>query len=472
MTRAKLKISSLGLVVMVVVLIVDIFFMLLINSDFNNKAYFILPCLTFSALYFLFALYLKSRFGSSLVGELGFIYVGIVLIYTIVPALNIANGLADGDPIALLNPSNSMVLNQLWRHTLFVFGFVCGYPLTRGARSLSGIKSAINIRIENRTIKFLLIFLLLSIAYLVLMSAPIETYYDAYSRYEGLSWGLGKIASVCIRFKSAIYVIVMTLMFLNYKQYRIALPLFVVIICGFELIFSFGARIQVFTILIQYLCLYTLLVKPVPLRNIFLIATIFIPLFFLVEVVRLGVGFQDADSVIDGISFQLPWEFNAVFYTGFHLYSERFAGKMPNIEWPMFFNDFISIFTFNDFLHWNPMQWYYLNFFPNAPVAPYTLGPIADSAIWGGEIDLFFRGIFNGIFFGLITRWFSLYKNKWWALSIYIFCCGASIITLKYSVFYILTPLVKNMLPVILVVILFRKLIKRNQINLSSGISA
>jgi hypothetical protein len=211
----------------------------------------------------------------------------------------------------------------------------------------------------------------------------------------------------------------------------------------------------------QYLCLYTLLVRPIPLKSIFLISAIFIPLFFLVEVVRLGVGFQGVDTAIDGISFQLPWELNAVFYTGFHLYAERFGG-MPGIEWPMFFNDIISIFTFNDFLKWNPMQWYYLNFFPNAPVAPYTLGPIADSAIWGGELDLFFRGVLNGLFFGAITCWFSIYKNKWWALSIYIFCCGASIITLKYSIFYILTPLFKNMLPVILLVLFFRKLLKKS----------
>jgi hypothetical protein len=297
------------------------------------------------------------------------------------------------------------------------------------------------------------------------MSAPVETYYDAYSRYEGLSWSLRKIASICIRFKSAIYVITMSLMFLHYKKYQFLLLFFVVITCGFELIFSFGARIQVFITLIQYLCLYTLLVKPIPLRNIFFISAILIPLFFLVEVVRLGVGFQGVDAAIDGISFQLPWEFNAVFYTGLHLYAERSAGAMPYLEWPMFFNDFISIFTFNDFLRWNPMEWYYLNFFPSAPVAPYTLGPIADSAIWGGEIDLFFRGMLNGLFFAAITCWFSLYKNKWWALSIYIFCCGASIVTLKYSIFYILTPLVKNMIPVILTVLLFRKLIKKNRFN-------
>lgn len=465
----KLKTSSLAMLGILVLLVMEAFLLPLMSGDWDGVAYFVFPCLSIALIYFLFSLYLTSRFGPNLVGELGFIYIGIALIYTIVPAFNIANGLVEGDPITLLNPTNRMVLEQLWRHTLFVFGFVCGYPLIRGSQPLSNIEPKMNVRMESLAINFLLILLLLSVTYLVLMSAPVETYYDAYSRYEHLSWGLGKIASISIRFKSAIYAIVMTLMFLNYKRYRIALPLFILIICGFELIFSFGARIQVFTILIQYLCLYTLVVKRIPLRDILLISAIFIPLFFLVEVVRLGVGIQGAGAAIDGISFQLPWEFNAVFYTGLHLYIERLGGSMPFVEWPMFFNDFISIFTFNDFLQWNPMEWYYLNFYPNAPVAPYTLGPIADSAIWGGEVDLFFRGIFNGLFFGLIARWFSSYKNRWWALSIYVFCCGASIITLKYSVFYILTPLAKNMLPVILMVVCFMKFISMNRIDLSAS---
>ena len=52
------------------------------------------------------------------------------------------------------------------------------------------------------------------------------------------------------------------------------------------------------------------------------------------------------------------------------------------------------------------MVWYAKNYFPNSTVAPFTLGPIADSAIWGGEIDLFFRGLINGILFALLIKWF------------------------------------------------------------------
>ena len=124
----------------------------------------------------------------------------------------------------------------------------------------------------------------------------------------------------------------------------------------------------------------------------------------------------------------------------------------------MFFNDFISLVTFADFTRWNPQYWYARNYFPDAIVPPETMGPIAESAIWGGEVDLLFRSLINGAFFAYLVRWFLRRKDKWWGVAIYVYCYATCVMTLKYSVFYILTPLLKTVLPTLLVVEVVRRL--------------
>ena len=80
----------------------------------------------------------------------------------------------------------------------------------------------------------------------------------------------------------------------------------------------------------------------------------------------------------------------------FHLYFERKHNIMPSSDWRMFFNDFISIIPFIDHITYNPQYWYARNNFPTADVPPTTMGILADSAIWGGELDLLLRSLING----------------------------------------------------------------------------
>jgi hypothetical protein len=123
----------------------------------------------------------------------------------------------------------------------------------------------------------------------------------------------------------------------------------------------------------------------------------------------------------------------------------------------MFFNDIISIIPFIDHIKYNPQYWYARNYFPKAVVPPTTMGVLADSAIWGGEWDLLVRALINGALFALLTRWFLRRREKWWALTIYIYCFATCIMTLKYSVLFQLAPLFRVILPsLFLAEVLFR----------------
>ncbi len=185
--------------------------------------------------------------------------------------------------------------------------------------------------------------------------------------------------------------------------------------------------------------------------------------FSVIEMVRSAdLDFSTFKETISQEQGMPAGELGAVYVTGFHLYSERSQGTLPPIEWQAFFNDFISLVPLVDQTKWHPMYWYARNYFPDAVVPPLTLGPIAESALWGGEIDLIIRGFINGTLFAFLMRWFAREGGKWQVMTIYIFCYSTCIMCLKYSIFYHLAPLVKVILPLLLIVSVLVKDIQRS----------
>ncbi len=246
-------------------------------------------------------------------------------------------------------------------------------------------------------------------------------------------------------------------MFRNYRRYRLYIWSFVLLRAVQEVQGSLGARIDAFMILVAALLLYHYAVNKITLSRGLLAALACGLVFSVIETVR----FAEDLSVMKETEFQargMPAaELGAVFVPGFHLYSERSAGSLPPIEWQVFFNDFISLVPLADQTKWHPMYWYAKSYFPSAVVPPLTLGPIAESALWGGEIDLLLRGFINGVLFAFLMRWFARDGGKWQVMTVYCFCYSTCIMCLKYSIFYHLPHLEKVILPVVLIVSVLAK---------------
>lgn len=413
------------------------------------------PILAVILIYAIFIFRLKKQIGNNLFCELGFIYVSLIVLYTVLPGFVLIYGMMrPGDPIAVMLDKVSIKTYEIslhfWRHFLFILSFSAGYLIFRGREELISLE----IKASNHSIIVLLtIIILICMLFLSSMSAPVTSYFDNYTRYEHLPSFLRKFASILIRFKTGFYVILVTLLFSNYQRYKRITPIIVMLICLYELLYSHGSRIYIFIILIQSFFLYNYYVSMINFKKLVLYASLLIIVFSSIEVLRLlDMNMKETKNVMSKEGIKPPGELGAIFMPGFHLYSERRNGTLPKTEWQMFFYDFISPFTFNSDTKWNPMYWYARNYFPQSIVPPFTLGPIADSAIWGGEIDLFFRGLINGAFFALIVRWFLKRRVKWWAVTIYTYFFSYSIITLKYSVFFYLTPLIKDLLPTLILV--------------------
>jgi hypothetical protein len=443
-----------------------------------EKLCIVWPTLAAVTIFMVFSIILRSWVGDNLLGELGFLYLALAVAYTIFPAftflitdLNLASGWV-WENLSLLLPAPSELAVHLWRHVLFLFGITSGYLLVRGRKTPQAINIKDTEGKDGLTIVFLFGMITICVLCISLMSAPVSTYIDNYTRYDHLSWFSRKFVSVCARMKEGLYVALITFLFINYKKYKLLIYASIIGMSTYELVYSFGSRIESFFVLLMTICLYHYFVKPVSLKRGLLVCVAITVFFSAVEVFRsYDFDMSQAEIVASDRGIQPASEFGAVYFTGFHLYSERTQGTMPPKEWPMFFNDFISLVTPNDFVRWNPQHWYARAYFPDAIVPPETLGPIADSAIWGGEIDLLLRSLINGAFFAYLVRWFISRKDRWWGVAIYVFCYATCIMTLKYSIFYHLNPLLKTFLPTIFLIEMLRRFLpSRRESGLEGGL--
>jgi hypothetical protein len=271
------------------------------------------------------------------------------------------------------------------------------------------------------------------------------------------------------------YTILLTLLFSKYKHYKWLVYAVVASLCIIETVYSYGSRIYSMIILLQSFFLYNYFVRSVKIKFVIVASVTLMTLFSAIEIIRLqDVKSVDIQDSLSEKGIGVPGELGAVYFPSFQLYNDRKRNALPARDWQMFFFDFISPFTFNSDTRRNPMWWYAINYYPSVEVPPFTIGPIAESALWGGELDLLCRGIINGLFFACIVNWFIQKREKFWAVAIYVYCYSFSIITIKYSIFFYLTPLVKELIPTILIILFFIMFVQKSrfdnkQLSIESG---
>ncbi|MDR3670300.1 MAG: hypothetical protein P4L36_05620 [Holophaga sp.] len=435
-----------------------------------NKALIILPVIATILVFTAFVSILKSRVGLNLFGEVGFIYLTLAVAYTIFPAITFLLAdldMASGwlwDTLSLLLPSPAALGAHLWRHVLFIAGVSIGYLLVRGKSGPPKRTEAVKERSDSALIVMLASIILCCMFWVYYLSAPVVVYWDHYTRFEHLGWFSMRFIYICLTLKTGGYFILLALSFPYWKTHRLLILAVVAGLVVYETSYTMGQRIESLTILLAAICLYHYHVKPVTLKMGMVAFLGILALFTAVEIFRLvGFNFSMAQSSVAQEGLRPASEFGAVYFTSFHLYAERAQGSLPPRNWQLLFNDFLSLIPFIDHTQWNPQYWYARYYFPDAIVPPQTLGPIAESAIWGGEIDLAIRSLINGAIFAWLVRWFLKRKDHWWAMAIYAYLYATCVMTLKYSVFYQLTPLVRILVPSLLVAYLIRKAIRFNR---------
>lgn len=407
------------------------------------------PVIFFIYLFLIFFYILKNKLGENIFVEIGFLNVAFLLIYTIFPAFLIIGGmLLDDNPLTSLLPDNFEAGKHFWRHFILASGIVIGFLFFRGNTGIKIYKPIKNVNNHNLILLFCIFIIIFSNFMFLTFSAPVETYYENYTRFDHLPTPLRMLISIFIRLNWGLYSLIFLFLFLNYEKYKKVIPYIVIVLIALDIFISKGSRIQSLLTIVGIFCLYNIYVNKINFSKIILSGISIVFIFTLIAALRIDQGGIEA---LDFASFilNLSGELGSVYYTGFHLYEQRSLDILPYAPWQMFFYDFWAVTPFLDVTSWAPINWYHLNYFPDALVPPMTLGPIANSALWGGEFDLFFRGILCGMFYALMTRMFLSNRDNWIITAIYVFCFSTTIYIMKYSIFYHMQLIIKTLLPVI-----------------------
>lgn len=426
-----------------------------------NTLLIIQPVLASISVFSAFTFVLWNKFRDHLFGEIGFIYLVLILVYTISPAIKfyilefeIPIGF-DRLGFAILEPQIEELSKHFWRHFLFILGIATGYLAFRGNIKYIRINTNKGDPPHYGTAIFIMMFIIaISIVMLTVLLPVASTYMEHYTRFNDLSTPIRSVVYICLIFKNGGYFILLALMFGEYGKYKWLIFLIVSLICTYEVVFSFGSRIVALTILMAVLGFYHFKAHPINIKKGVLLFIVMAAMFSVIGHIRhYGYNLQEAQhNIVHQIKISAS-EFDAVYCTSFHLYHERYFGALPPRDKLMFINDLIMVFPFVNHTKYNPQYWYARHYFPEVEVPPTTLGILSNSAIWGGEWGLLVRSLVNGAFFALLYRWFLRRPDKWWIFSIYMFCFSYCIMTLKYSVFYILSPLFKVLMPPMLLIV-------------------
>jgi hypothetical protein len=452
------------IIVTIIAVITFIFGFATTNIFTSSQMYIVRPLLASISVFIMFSYVLWIRARVYLFGEIGFIYLALALAYTISPAIKTLlldfNFTPNFDRLnfAVLSPQPEELGAHLWRHVTFISGVAIGYLTVRKRRLSILPMNETPSRKYWQVIAIMMIIMVTCIFVLSSLLPSATKYIEHYTRFENLSWRERKIVDLCTIFKNGGYFVLLALMFSRYRKFRIFIFIIVPIFCVYEIVFSYGSRIVAFTLSIAVLGFYHFRVSPISLKKSMILLIAIAMIFSGIGLIRnFGYDIEEARYKLIKQNEIRASEFEAVYCTSFHLYHERGKGTLPSKDWQMFINDIIAIIPFVDHIKYNPQFWYARNYFPKESVPPTTMGVIANSAIWGGEWDLLARAMINGALFALLTHWFLRRREKWWALTIYIYCYATCIMTLKYSVLFQLAPLIRVILPSLLLAeILFR----------------
>ena len=398
----------------------------------------------------------KFKGHTNLISEIGFVYIGFIILYILFPAIVIVFlNVLDAGILSNFLPTITETASHINVMNLFLFSFCLGYLLLRNKKEIPK-----NIKLKKITKDYYLLLILVAmiiLSYLILafLSAPVETYYDNYTRYDHLPGYLRAIASILVRLNWGLYVFIFLFLFILFPKRKLLLFTFLIFLSIVEFTFTSGARINILIYLILFIVLWNLFVRQVSVKSLIVPAIIVSSIFSILEIVRL----DDSSNIQTFLEAGLPIarEFGSVFLTSFHLYYERETEMLATIPSPVFWWDFISLIPFLDFSQYNPMVWYWKTYYPTSQVAPFTLGPIANSAMWGGLPDLFLRGLINGLFFAFLVNLFTKYSSKWWMIAIYVYCIATTVLVIKYSIFFHVNLVFKNILPLIIILYVFRR---------------
>jgi hypothetical protein len=364
-------------------------------------------------------------------------------LYCTVPTLFFMTETVDGSAFQWYSYSDQEIRTHLSRAAVFATVlFLSLHMFTKHRHTMVSRKPIV---VKRATLLFFIALFVVINAILLLLSASINTYYDFYTRFDHLTGAWAVIAVVAKRILWGLTPILLFLLssyYANYtKKYIIAAGLLIVVI----FINSYGARIDAMLALLQAICFKVLWSqKDLKIRYVILLIPITIFGLYLsryIELSRLSSG-AVVDLNVESALFLAPAELFALLFPSIELY--RLAPSQLPQGSAVYLKDVLGMIPFMDIGELDLMFWYWKAFVPTAPVAPYTMGVLANPAVLG-EWWLIVEAVVIGRL-ALAINHLRESANPL-KLAAYGYLASIGLLVLKYNMLTYIDLLINNFMP-------------------------
>lgn len=382
-------------------------------------------------------------------------------LYCVIPTMFFLTNTVEGAPFRWYDYSEVQLCDHLLRGAVFLATLIITLSLTKKRDIGLGLDLDVfrMLNASSATLMLCLATFILVNLILTLLSAPVDDYYSFYTRFDHLSGLPAIIVSICKRLSWGLTPIIICLISIRYKNSLKMYVLSVGAIVLFLILNSYGARIEAMLAIIQATCFRAIWAKrqiSIPKLTMFIpVVALALYIFKYIEIVRLeGSGLSEGYS---GSALLLaPGEFFALLFPSIELYDLQAVVKPHG--WDLYFKDVLSVIPFFDNSQRDFMYWYWQTFVPTAPVAPYTLGVLADPAILG-DWWLLVEGVIIGYSAELINR--LRHGPSVYRLAAFGYLSSVGILVIKYNMLTYFELFLNNFLPAAFVLWLILSLQKR-----------
>ncbi len=395
--------------------------------------------------------------------EIGTVYCAALAVYSLVPFLNYLlagmrwTDLSDRRLLAYDTPPEE-VGRFAWNYVVYFLSFAFVYLLARGKAASQKRVAVIKdspplVMIALPLFALLVYFYLLNVLWGVDVNPGYSKIGDTMLNLKRLPLVVYQISSHLRGMLLILKIALLILLFEKWeaKRWRAVLCLWLILETA-HTILNMGQRFETALLLLAALLCYHRFVKPIRLSQAIAAGLLFIAGFQIMGMARAYV--LKGDKPVPPLTFQslasATSEFQSIFATAYDLDRMKKMGQLENVPAQLYVSDFLMPVPQQllPVTKIEPSHWY-LKARGIEGQTGYMFGVIAQSVIGFGLLELALRGALVGVLFGWAQRWYARRSSRFLPTLFYIWLCVWSYYTFRASTFYLLSPIIYRVLPVV-----------------------
>ena len=360
--------------------------------------------------------------------EVGSVYVAVVTLYTVYPAVGfLVNGLAytpfnDGR-LVQARPTPEAIGTIAWYHVAHLLAFVTTYVLFRGRAAPAGARVG---RPDLATLLAAVLGYTTITAYLSFLGGFFDltaaSYIESYQVSSRLPLELAQLMNHLGGARFALELVILAWLFANYRRCRrvIAVWLGVMVLGG---LVRLGSRTEVVLLLGAAVMMYHHFVRPVRLRQVGAAGLVGLGLFILLGLLRAGWRWSGSAGEVNPL-FGYVTEFETIFANAYHVREVTLTGRVPALSPAFYWADVLALVPQQilPLAKVSPADWYVRTFFPVYAAAGGGLafGTIPEAILAGGVLGMLARGAALGLVLACLHRYYVRRQGRLWPVILYV----------------------------------------------------